>query len=152
MGDYSLRSLLPRGTKIQQNGDRKITINLILVLDELASIIIKYIVYRIEHRSNYRVIKTIFNITVPKRAIEQRILFKNVLQNEIRNRITTALRIILVGGRVQQQIDRLIDIVLKAVYTLTLKARPSLYIKKQQIIDLIKLRQVYTHQRNWVKN
>ena len=54
-------------------------INLILVLDKLASIIIKYIVYRIEYGFNYKVIKIIFNITVPKRAIEQRILFKNIL-------------------------------------------------------------------------
>ena len=45
-------------------------INLILVLDELVSIIVKYIVYRTEYRSNYRVIKIIFNIIVPKRAIE----------------------------------------------------------------------------------
>ena len=70
MGDYSLYSLLPRGTKIWQNGNREITINLILVLDELVSIIVKYVVYRIEHGSNYRAIKIIFDVAVPKRAIE----------------------------------------------------------------------------------
>jgi hypothetical protein len=70
MGDYSLYSLLPRGTKIWQNSNREITINLILALDELASIIVKYIVYRIEYGSNYRVIKTIFDVAVPKRATE----------------------------------------------------------------------------------
>ena len=55
---------------------------------------VKYIVYRIEHGSNHRVIKIIFNITIPKHAMEQRILFKNALWNKIRNRIATALRFI----------------------------------------------------------
>ena len=54
-------------------------INLILVSDKLASIIVKYIVYRIEYRSNYRAIKIIFNITVPEYALKQKILFKNTL-------------------------------------------------------------------------
>ena len=45
-------------------------IDLILILDELASIIVKYVVYRIEYGSNYRAIKIIFNVIVPKRAIE----------------------------------------------------------------------------------
>ena len=45
-------------------------INLILVLDELVSIIVKYVVYGIEYGSNYRAIKIIFNIIVPKHAIE----------------------------------------------------------------------------------
>ena len=62
-------------------------------------------VYRTEHGSDYRAIEIIFNIAVPERTLKQRILFKNALWNEIRNRIATALRIILVGGRVQQQID-----------------------------------------------
>ena len=70
IGDYSLRSLLPRGTKTWQNSNYKTMINLILVLNKLVSIIIKYIVYRTEHGSNYRVIKTIFNIAVPKHAIK----------------------------------------------------------------------------------
>ena len=98
--DYSLRSLLPRGTKTWQNGNCKITINLILASDELASTIVKYTVYRTEYGFDHRAIKTIFNIAVPKHTLEQRILFKNIPWNKIRNRIATALRIILVGGRV----------------------------------------------------
>jgi len=54
-------------------------INLILVLDKLAFIIVKCTVHRIEYGSDYRVIEIIFNIMVLKRAIEQRILFKNAL-------------------------------------------------------------------------
>ena len=46
------------------------SINLILVLDKVASIIVKCVVYRIEYGSNYRVIETTFNVIVPKRAIE----------------------------------------------------------------------------------
>ena len=38
---------------------------------------VKYTVYGIEHGFNYRAIKIIFNIVVPERAIEQRMLFKN---------------------------------------------------------------------------
>ena len=79
IGNYSLRSLLPKGTKIWQNSNREIIINLILVLDKLASTVVKYIVYRTEHGSNYRAIKIIFNIIIPKHAIKQRILFKNAL-------------------------------------------------------------------------
>ena len=53
-------------------------INLILALNKLVFIIVKYIVYKTEHGSNYRAIKIIFNIAVPERAIKQRILFKNI--------------------------------------------------------------------------
>ena len=91
---------------------------------------VKCIVHGTEHGSNHRAIETTFDVAVPERAMEQRILFKNTPWNKIRNRIATALRFILVGGRVQQQTDWLMDIVLEAVYTLTLKARPSLYTKK----------------------
>ena len=70
MGDYSLYSLLPRGTKIWQNSNRETMIDLILALDELASMIVKCVVYRIEYGSDYRAIETIFNIAVPKRATE----------------------------------------------------------------------------------
>ena len=75
-------------------------IDLILVLDKLVSTIVKYTVYGTEYRSDYRAIKIIFNIIVLKHALKQRILFKNTPWNEIRNKIATALRIILVGGRV----------------------------------------------------
>ena len=75
--DHSLRSLLPRGIKTWQNGNYKTIINLILVLDELVSTIIKYMVYGTEHGFNYRAIEMIFNVAVPKHALEQKILFKN---------------------------------------------------------------------------
>ena len=152
MGDYYLYSLLPRGTKTQQNGNCETTINLILVLDKLASMVVKCIIHGIEHRSDYRAIKITFNIVVMERATEQRMLFKNVLQNEIRNRITTTFYVILIGGSIQQQTDWLIDVVLEVVYVLTPKARPLLYVKRQWTIDFIKLCWIYTYQRNWVRN
>ena len=70
MGDHSLHSLLPRGTKIWQNGNRETTIDLILASDELASTMVKCVVYGTEHGSNHRAIETIFDVAVPKRAIE----------------------------------------------------------------------------------
>ena len=75
-------------------------INLILVSDKLVSTIVKYTVYGTEYGSDYRAIKIIFNIIVPKHALKQRILFKNIPWNKIRNKIATALCIILVGSRV----------------------------------------------------
>ena len=54
-------------------------IDLILVLDKLVSTMVKYIIHRTEHGFDYRAIKIIFNIVVPKRAIKQRMLFKNAL-------------------------------------------------------------------------
>ena len=45
-------------------------IDLILVLDKLASTIIKCIVYKTEHRSDHRVIEIIFNVVILERAIE----------------------------------------------------------------------------------
>ena len=100
IGDYSLYRLLFRGTKTWQNSNCEIIIDLILILEKLVSTVVKCIVYGTEYGSNYRAIKIIFNIIVPKRAIEQRMLFKNILWNEIKNRIAIAFCIILVGSRV----------------------------------------------------
>ena len=45
-------------------------IDLILVLNELVFMVVKYIVYGTEHRSDYIAIEIIFNIVVLERAIE----------------------------------------------------------------------------------
>jgi len=63
---YVLCSLLPRGIKTWQASNYKTIINLVLALEELASIAVKYIIHITKHRSNYRVIKTIFNVLTPK--------------------------------------------------------------------------------------
>jgi len=64
MNELSLGSLLLRGIKTWQGGDYKTTIDFILVSEDLATLIVKYAVYGTEYRSDYRAIKTVFNILV----------------------------------------------------------------------------------------
>ena len=78
-------------------------------------------------------------------------LFQNAPWTEIQHRIANALRFIPVGGRVQQQKDRLMNTVLEAVYTLTPNAKPSPYAKRWWTTDPTQLRRVYTHWRNQTK-
>jgi hypothetical protein len=79
MSDHSLHSLLPRCTKTWQNCNYETTIDLILTSDELASTVVKCTVHEIEHGSDHWAIETIFDVTLPERATEQRLLFKNAL-------------------------------------------------------------------------
>jgi exonuclease III len=148
MSEHALGSLLPRGTKTWQNGNSETTIDLILASEELASIVVKCGIHTTEHGSDYRAIKTVFDILTLKRAPEQRLLFKNALWTAIRARIITALRFISVGDKVQQQTDRLMTAVLEAVHALTLKAKLSPYAKRWWTRDLTQLRRVYTYWRN----
>jgi hypothetical protein len=77
MNDFMLRSLLRRGIKTWQSGDYKITINLVLASKELTDANIKCAIYGMEHGSDYRTIKTVFDISVPTPKQEERLLFKN---------------------------------------------------------------------------
>jgi hypothetical protein len=65
MNEFDLISLLPRGTKIWSGRDFEIIIDLVLASSDLASSIIKYIIYSTEYRSNYHAIKMEFNISIP---------------------------------------------------------------------------------------
>ncbi|EED13952.1 hypothetical protein TSTA_101880, partial [Talaromyces stipitatus ATCC 10500] len=64
MSENSLHSLLPRGTKIWQLGDREIIIDLVLALIELAEEMIQCSIHYINHGSDYQVIETEFDISV----------------------------------------------------------------------------------------
>lgn len=55
-------------------------------------------------------------------------------------------------GTVQQNTDRLMFVVLKAVHTLTLKAKPSLRRKRWWTADLTQLRRIYTYWRNQARS
>lgn len=98
---------------------------MVLASEELASTVVKCAIHTTEHGSGHRAIETTFDIATPKRAPEQRLLLKNAPWTAIKARITTALCFVLVGGRVQQQTDRLMTAVLEAVYALTPKAGDS---------------------------
>jgi ribosomal protein S9 len=148
MNDHALNSLLPRGTKTWQSGNRETTIGLMLASEELASTVIRCAVHVTEHGSDHRAIETTFDITVPERVTEQRLLFKNAPWTAIRARIITDLHLTPAGGGVQQQSDRLMTAVSEAIHALTPKARPSPYAKRWWTTDLTQLRRIYTYWRN----
>ena len=77
MNEFSLLSLLPRGTKTWQQGDQESTIDLILASEELASSRIKCSLYGTEYGSDHKAIETTFDIEIPKPVTEPRLLFKN---------------------------------------------------------------------------
>ena len=91
---------------------------------------VKCTVHTTKHGSDHRAFKTTFNVATPERVVKARLLFKNAPWNNIRARIAAALRVVLVGGSVQQQTERLMTVVLEVVHTLTPKAKPLLYTKR----------------------
>ena len=145
IGDYSLQSLLPNGTKTQARNRQESTIDLIFASDELATTLIQCRVYGIEHGLDYRAIETTFNITPPERIVEQRLLFKNAPWKAIQERITRALQNTPIGLGTQEQTDQLMTTVLEAVQALTPKAKPSPYAKQWWTTNLTNLQRAYTH-------
>jgi hypothetical protein len=148
MNEFSLLSLLPRGTKTWQQGDQESTIDLILASEELASSTIQCRLHGTEYGSDHRAIKTVFDIETPSPVTELRLLFKNAPWKAIKERITASLLRTVDGGSSQQQADRLMTVVLEAVHALTPKAKPSVYAKRWWTNDLTLLRQNYTYLRN----
>ena len=90
MSEHALHSLLPRGTKTWQSGNRETTIDLVLASEELASLMVKCTIHQTEHGSDHRVIETTFDVATPERIIEERLLFENAPWNAIKSRIATA--------------------------------------------------------------
>jgi hypothetical protein len=148
MNQWGLESLLPRGTKTWQNASHATTIDLMLASQELASSVLKCKIHDTEHGSDYRAIETSFDVDVPDHATLPRLLFKNASWKAIRERIARALQDRPASADVQRQVDRLMQVVLDAITTLTPKAKPSPYAKRWWTQDLTKLRQVYTYWRN----
>jgi hypothetical protein len=145
MNKWGLESLLPRGTKTWQNASRATTIDLMLASQELASSVLKCKIHDTEHGSDHRAIETSFDVDVPDHATQPRLWFKNAPWKAIRERIARALQDRPACADVQRQADRLMQVVLDAVTTLTPKAKPSPYAKRWWTQHLTKLRQVYTY-------
>jgi hypothetical protein len=122
---WGLESLLPRGTKTWQNASRATMIDLMLASQELASSVLKCKIHDTEHGSDHRAIETSFDVDGPDHATQPRLLFKNAPWKVIRERIARALQDRPACADVQRQIDRLMQVVLGAVTTLTPKAKPS---------------------------
>jgi hypothetical protein len=100
-----------------------------LASQELASSVLKCRIHDTEHGSDHRAIETSFDMEVPDHATQPRSLFKNAPWNAIRERIAQTLRDRPACGDAQRQADRLMQVVLEAVNTLTSKAKPSLWAK-----------------------
>jgi hypothetical protein len=79
MSEFSLSSLLPRGTKTWYSSEYDITIDLVLVSEELRESAVKCRIYSTEHGSDYRTIESTFDISIPTPQFQERLLFKNAL-------------------------------------------------------------------------
>jgi exonuclease III len=115
MNEHALLSLLPRGTKTWQNGDRESTIDIILASDELAATVVKCDIHDTEHGSDHRAIETEFDVALPEHHLEPRLLWKNAPWGQIRERIGSRLRVAPEDGNTQEQVDRLMAVVQEVV-------------------------------------
>jgi Reverse transcriptase (RNA-dependent DNA polymerase)/Endonuclease-reverse transcriptase len=148
MDEYSLRSLLPRGTKTWSIGGLESTIDLVLASAELAEQLTKCRIHPCDHGSDHRAIETAFDIAIRDRPVQIRLLFKNAPWTAIRTRIAANLESAPQEGNVQEQTDQLMSAVQEAIHKLTPKAKPSPYAKKWWTTDLTRLRRIYTYWRN----
>jgi exonuclease III len=64
INEFTLHSLLCRGTKTWYRGDYKTTIDLVLASKELKDAIVKCTLYRTEHGLDHRIIEAVFNVSV----------------------------------------------------------------------------------------
>ncbi|OHW94829.1 reverse transcriptase, partial [Colletotrichum incanum] len=148
MSDFSLSSLLPRGTKTWQKNDAATTIDLSIASEELARIMIRCTAHETDHGSDHRAIETAFETVTPNTDSKARLLFKNAPWKAINARIETTLQRVPSGGTVQQQTDRLMSAVVEAVEALTPTAKPSRYAKRWWTENLTQLRRIHTFWRN----
>ncbi|KAH7460569.1 hypothetical protein FOMA001_g19559 [Fusarium oxysporum f. sp. matthiolae] len=148
MDEHGLLSLLPRGTKTWEGPGGESTIDLTLASAELADEMVHCGIYPTEHGSDHRAIQAEFDLAMPERTAEPRLLFKNAPWNAIRERVKEKLSPLPWDGDVQTQTDRLMDVVLDAIHDLVPRAKPSPYAKRWWTTDLTKLRRTYTFWRN----
>ncbi|KID59535.1 Endonuclease/exonuclease/phosphatase, partial [Metarhizium hybridum] len=153
MTEFSLNSLLPRGTKTWKGTDkagriRETTIDLVFASQDLANDLVRCGPHVTDHGSDHRTIETIFETAVPESIPQVRLLFKNAPWKKINVRVAVGLEGSPAECTVQQQTDRLMSVVLEAVHALTLKAKPFAYAKRWWTTDLTQLRRIYTYWRN----
>ncbi|KAM4056517.1 endonuclease-reverse transcriptase domain-containing protein [Hirsutella rhossiliensis] len=148
MDDFSLCSLLPRGTKTWQGPDKESTIDLVLASAELADEVISCVIHPTEHGSDHRAIQTTFDIQVPERTFPQRLLLRNAPWVAIAARVEDELRPLPWTVGVQTQADQLMRVVTKVLHDLTPRAQPPPYAKRWWTKDLTRLRRTYTYWRN----
>ncbi|KAK1837585.1 hypothetical protein CCHR01_19793, partial [Colletotrichum chrysophilum] len=148
MSEYSLLSLLPRGTKTWEKNEAATTIDLSLASEEIARTVVRCEIHPKNHGSDHRAIETVFDIAAPEAESRPRLLLNNAPWKQINERIESSLRQVPPGGTVQERTDRLMSAVCEAVKALTPTVKPSRYAKRWWTADLTQLRQIHTHWRN----
>ena len=152
IADLHLQSLLPRGIPTWQRGDYETTIDLVLASSNISEERRKCGIYSIEHGSDHRAISTEFDIHVPTQVPQIRYQWENAPWGRIREAIALELQQCpLTGKNVQDQTDTLMQVVGKAVFSLTPQAKPSPYTKRWWSTELTQLRDIYTYWRNKAK-
>ncbi|KAF4944619.1 hypothetical protein FSARC_14621, partial [Fusarium sarcochroum] len=139
------RPLLPTPCSVP---DCESTIDLMLRSAELADEMAHCGIHPSEHGSDHRAIRTEFDLAMPERTVETRLLFKNAPWNAIRERVRDKLAPVPWDGGVQMQTNRLMEVVLDAIDKLVPRAKPSPYAKRWWTTDLTKLRRTHTFWRN----
>jgi hypothetical protein len=88
MNEFSLNSLLKRGTKAWhgggQSGDCESTIDLVLASENLTDSMVKCAIHGTEHGSDYRAIETVFDAPWPVPKHQERLLMKNAPWKEMK--------------------------------------------------------------------
>lgn len=79
ISEYALYNLLPRSIKTWQSGNYEFTIDLILALEELVTLIVKCVIHATEYNSDHKAIETTFDVITLERVVKERLLFKNAL-------------------------------------------------------------------------
>jgi hypothetical protein len=139
MGEQGLHSLLPRDTKTWSVGGYEMTIDLVLALEHLAAAMTWCKIHGTEHGSDHCAIEMTFDLANPMEEHTPRLMFKDALWEELRQRVASALTESPRGGLMQQQADRLMSVVLKAVDALVPRTRPSPYVKRWWTKELTEL-------------
>ena len=136
-----------------QRGDYETTIDLVLASSDISDVRRKCEIYLIEHGSDHRAIATEFDIHVPDQVSQVRYQWDSAPWGRIREVIARDLQQNpLTGKNVQNQTDMLMQVVEKAVFSLTPKAKPSPYTKRWWSTELTQLRNIYTYWRNKAKS
>ena len=148
MADFSLSSLLPRGTKTWQDGSRETTIDLVLASEGLVETMSRCTTHGTDHGSDHCTIDTMFDMGVADVPHQPRLLFKNAPWKMINTRIQQALETTNKIGKVQEDTDRLMSVVSEALQALTPTSRPCRYAKRWWTTDLTQMRSIHTYWRN----
>ena len=151
MGEQGLISLLKSGIITRDQGGDESTIDLMLASQGLANFVIFCKIHDSDHGSDHLAIETRFNLEAPVQTQAERLLFKEVPWQQIREATSKILESSPPPIGTQGKCDRLMDAVSQAVQAHTLKAKPSPYAKRWWSKELTELRGAQSRLRNAVR-